>query len=235
MSNKSVRNGKKNKGISTQKYLPFWEIRDDFLVLKNWWVRAILKTSSINFNLKSENEQKSLIYSYQWFLNTLNFPIQILIRSKKLDIDDYVKSIEQKAKTQKNLLLKEQIIQYTQYIKKLIEYANIMEKQFYVIVPIEWISNEKNWLFDFIKDVFSSWEDSVINIKDRLLKFEKLKNKLKPRVNSIISGLNGIWIDVKQLSTVEIIDLLYQIYNPEISKNEKIDDLNKEWVFDKFK
>ena len=235
MSKSTVKNGRRNSALSTQKFLPFWEIRDDLLVLKNGWVRAILKTTSINFNLKSEDEQKSLILSYQWFLNTLSFPIQIYIRSKKLDIDDYVKSIELMWETQTNALLKDQTNEYAQYVKKLVEYANIMEKQFYVIVPIDWISSEKTGFLDFIKDVFWSWDDSVSDVRIRLDKFEKLKDKLKPRVASIISWLANMWLKVNQISTVEIIDLLYQIYNPEISKSEKIDDLNEQWIFGDFK
>ena len=225
MSKSTVKNGRRNSALSTQKFLPFWEIRDDLLVLKNGWVRAILKTTSINFNLKSEDEQKSLILSYQWFLNTLSFPIQIYIRSKKLDIDDYVKSIELMWETQTNALLKDQTNEYAQYVKK----------QFYVIVPIDWISSEKTGFLDFIKDVFWSWDDSVSDVRIRLDKFEKLKDKLKPRVASIISWLANMWLKVNQISTVEIIDLLYQIYNPEISKSEKIDDLNEQWIFGDFK
>ncbi len=235
MSKDTIKQGRKNNAISTQKFLPFWEVRDDLLVLKNWWVRAILKTSSINFNLKSENEQKSLILSYQWFLNTLSFPIQIYIRSKKLDIDDYIKNIEVMWETQTNSLLKDQTKEYASYVRKLVEYANIMEKQFYVIVPIEWISSDKKWFLDFIQDIFSWSEDSTADVKLRLEKFEKLKDKLKPRIASITAWLSNMWLKVKQINTVEIIDLLYQIYNPDISKNEKIDDLNEQWFFWNFK
>lgn len=228
MSEKSVKQGRKNNQLSTQRFLPFSEIKDDFLVLKNWWVRAILKASSINFNLKSESEQNSLISAYQWFLNSLNFPIQILIRSKKLDVDNYIQSIEDLAWRHENRLLQEQTIEYATYIKKLVEYANIMEKQFYVVVPVDWIDNEKKWFFDFIQDTFSSWSESAADVRIRLKNFERLRKKIKPRIDSVSAWLWSIWIEVTQLSTPEIIKLFYQIYNPDISRNEKNIETEKE-------
>jgi hypothetical protein len=90
----------------------------------------------VNFNLKSEDEQKSIISAYQGFLNLLDFPIQIYIRSKKIDIDNYVESVDKLAEKQENQLLQNQTYEYTAYVRKLVEYANIMEKQFYVIVPV---------------------------------------------------------------------------------------------------
>lgn len=221
MANKSTQQGLKNKLLSTQRFLPFSEIKDNILILKNWWARVILKASSINFNLKSEVEQTSLIMAYQWFLNSLDFPIQILIRSKKLDIDNYIVWIEEIATKHENKLLREQTLEYASYIKKLVEYANIMDKQFYVIIPIDWISNEKKWFFDFVWDIFSSWWEKASDIRIRLMNFEKLKKKIKPRVDAIKAGLWWIWIQTDQLWTTDIIKLFYQIYNPDISKNEK--------------
>lgn len=227
MSDESVKNGIHNMNLSTQKYLPFWEIRDWFMVLKDWSLRAVLKVSSINFNLKSENEQKSLIAWYQWFLNTLTFPIQIVIRSKKLNIDDYIEWIEKIAENKPNWLIKTQILEYTDYIKKLIEYANIMEKQFYVIVPWEWISSEKTWLLDFIKSIFKSWEDTESEIRIRSQEFEKSKIAIKTRIDSVSVWLTNIWLSVNQLDTVELIELFYEIYNPDISRSEKIANFEK--------
>lgn len=218
----SVKAWKASKFVSTQKFLPFWEIRDDHLILVNGWIRAILRTSSINFNLKSENEQKWLLSAYQGFLNTLSFPIQIIVRSKKLDIDNYIQSIEELKKTALNTLVKDQISEYGFYIKKLVEYANIMEKQFYIVVPIDWIVSEKRGFLDFFSDLFASWDESASRIRSRLTDFESQKAKIKPRVDTIVSSLAALWLTVNQLTTTEIIDLLYQSYNPDVSKNEKI-------------
>ena len=124
-------------GQSTQRFLQIAEVRDNVLVLKNGGVRTILKTSSINFNLKSEAEQNSIIYAYQNFLNSLEFPIQIVVRSKKLEIDEYLEKIRGYGDKQPNPLLKKQTLEYVEYIKKLVEYADIMEKEFYVVVPYD--------------------------------------------------------------------------------------------------
>src|SRR3989338_9424967 len=128
--------GKQNRAQvlnSTQTHLRIAEIRDNVLILKNGGMRAVLRSSSINFNLKSEEEQNAIIYSYQGFLNSLEFPIQILVRSKKLDIDDYIEQVKKLGDKQENKLLQEQTYEYAQYIKRLVEYAEIMEKEFYVI------------------------------------------------------------------------------------------------------
>ena len=133
----SVKQSKKTAAAGTQTFLKIAEIRDNTVVLKNGGVRGILKVSSINFNLKSEDEQNAIIYSYQGFLNTLEFPIQIVVRSKKLDIDDYLDTLRVKGDEQANPLLQQQTFEYIEYISKLVEYADIMEKEFYVIVPYD--------------------------------------------------------------------------------------------------
>lgn len=222
MDNSWVWNWRKNKLASTQNFLEFWEIKDDLITTKSWWIRGILKCSTVNFHLKSEDEQKSIISSYQWFLNLLDFPIQIYIRSKKIDIDNYVQSIEKIAETQENQLLQNQTYEYTAYVKKLVEYANIMEKQFYVIIPVWWISEKKSWFLDFLKDIFWAWKkESASEIRARLKNFEKLKKRIKPRISAIKEWLAWIWVVANQLETNQIIKLFYEIYNPDISRNEK--------------
>ena len=126
----TVRQKKGTSAASTQLHLNIAEIKDDVVVLKNGGVRAILQTSSVNFNLKSEDEQNSIIYAYQSFLNSLEFPIQIHVQSRKLDIDKYVDSVKEKASQHENPLLKQQTLEYADYVQKLIEYADIMEKNF---------------------------------------------------------------------------------------------------------
>lgn len=222
INKESVWAWRKNLTATTQNFLEFWEIKDDLITTKNWWVRAILRCSTINFNLKSEDEQKSIISGYQWFLNLLTFPIQIYIRSKKIDIDNYVKSVDELAEKQENQLLKNQTYEYTAYIRKLVEYANIMEKQFYVIVPVWWIETKKTWFLDFLADIFLGWKkESASDIRSRLKRFDKLKKRIKPRINTIREWLSWLWIEAKQISTNEIIKLFYEIHNPDISRNEK--------------
>ncbi len=220
--------GQKNRtaqaGASTQTHLRIGEIRDGVLILKNGGVRAVLETSSINFNLKSEDEQNAIIYSYQGFLNSLEFPIQILIRSKKLDIDNYIDQVYELSDKQENKLLQEQTVEYAQYIKRLVEYSDIMEKKFFVIVPYDPPRTQSaGKLQSFFQRL--SPKDSYSDIKRRRAEFNELKKSLFQRVNIVQSGLEGCGLSVKSLDTLELINLFYESYNPKTSREQKLKDL----------
>ena len=159
----SVRNGKKNGLISTQRYLQFSEVHDDTLVLKNGGLRAVIEVSSMNFNLKSEAEQKAIINSYQSFLNTLNFPVQILVRSRKLDIDQYIAGLKHRYAGIENPLLQNQMGEYIDYITRLVEYSDIMEKKFYVVVLLNPARAQKKGVFASFLDYIQP-EDTVAKI-----------------------------------------------------------------------
>ena len=126
---------------STQRYLPFSQIRENIVIMKDNSSRVILQCSTINFLLKSTEEQDAIIMSFQRFLNSLNFPIQIMVRSSKLDIDGYLKNLNNKAVKQTNPLLQNQTYEYIEYLKKLIEVAQIMKKEFYIVVPYDEVEN----------------------------------------------------------------------------------------------
>lgn len=219
---------KKAPSISTQTYLKISELRDDTVVLKNGGVRAVLRVSSINFNLKSEEEQNAIIYSYQGFLNTLEFPIQIVVRSKKLDIDEYLDKLRKLGEKQTNALLQRQTYEYVEYIAKLVEYADIMEKEFYVVVPYDPLRAQKSNIFQkFFQNINA--KDSYEAVKRRHDEFEQLKKTLNQRVNSVKVGLENSGLKVDQLNTKELIELFYNIYNPTVARYEKaknIQDLN---------
>lgn len=199
------------------------EIRDNTVVLKNGGLRAVLKVSSLNFNLKSEEEQNAIIYSYQAFLNTLEFPIQIVVRSRKLDLDNYIEKLKGIAEKQTNTLLQKQTYDYADYIRRLIEYADIMEKEFYVAVPMNPArAIKQNFIEQFWEHMHPA--DSILSITRRHKEFEELKKNLMQRTSVIISGLENCGLKVSQLSTSELIALFYQIYNPITARNEKIED-----------
>lgn len=216
-----------NATHSTQTHLRIAEIRDNLMVLKNGGVRAVLKTSSINFNLKSEQEQNAIIYSYQGFLNSLEFPVQILIRSKKLDIDNYIEQVEALGDKQQNKLLQEQTYEYAQYIKRLVEYADIMEKEFYVIVPYDPGGGKE------APSRFQSFfhrmapKDTYADIKRRHAQFEAYKKDLNQRINTVKTGLENCGLKVDQLDTLQIIELFYNSYNPLTSRNQKLKNVEK--------
>ena len=211
---------KLNPSLSTQTYLRISEIRDDTVVLKNGGLRAVLEVSSINFNLKSEDEQNAITYSYQGFLNTLEFPIQILIKSRKLDIDNYLDKLRKIGEKQTNALLQQQTYEYVEYIAKLVEYADIMEKTFYAIVPFDPYRSEKQGFFQRFLASMNA-KDTYVNIKRKHEEFEQLKKGLNQRVNVVKIGLENCGLKVEQLPTEKLIELFYNIYNPTASRYEK--------------
>jgi len=224
-NDKTVRQKKGSPAASTQLYLDIAEIKDGAVILKNGGIRAILQTNSVNFNLKSEEEQNSIIYGYQGFLNSIDFPIQIVVKSRKLDIDKYIDNVKEIAGKHKNPLLKQQTYDYCEYIQKLIEYADIMEKSFYVIVPQDpYRAQDPNVVAKFMQNISAA--DSIDNIKRRHKEFEDLNKRLGERVNTVKTGLENCNLKVAQLTTPQLIELFYQTYNPDTSRNEKIQDLS---------
>lgn len=220
----SVRQSKKISGTSTQEYLPIAEIRDDTVVLKNGGLRSVIETSSLNFNLKSEDEQDAISFSYQSFLNSLEFPIQIVVHSRKLEIDSYITKLKGMAETQTNPLLQSQTYEYTEYISRLVEYADIMEKKFYVIVPYNPYRAEKLNIFEkFWQNLHS--KDNISEIKKRHNEFEDLKKRLNQRLNVVTSGLENCGLHLRILNTQELIELFYKIFNPITSRAQKLQNL----------
>lgn len=170
-----VNNKKKKKpDATTQKYLPFSQIRENIIIMKDSSARVVLKCSTINFLLKSTEEQDSIIISFQRFLNALDFPVQIMIRSTKLDIDGYLEKLKSKAVQQENELLQNQTYEYIDYLKKLVEVAQIMKKEFYIIVPFD---NEENQSVKQtgIFGVFKSFWRAINSADD----IGKIKNQIK--------------------------------------------------------
>jgi len=217
---------KQTPGLSTQMYLKIAEIRDDVLVLKNGGLRAILSVSSINFNLKSDDEQNAIIYSYQGFLNTLEFPIQIVIRSKKLDIDEYLDRLRKVGEKQTNPLLQRQTFEYVEYIAKLVEYADIMQKEFFVVVPLDPYRSQKvSMVQKFLQNLQA--KDSYENIKRRHDEFDQLKKSLSQRVSTVKVGLENCGLKVNQLGTKDLIELFYGIYNPTVARYEKAKEVDQ--------
>lgn len=220
----SVRKGQKNPQLSTQRYLQFAEVHDDVLVLKNGGLRSVLEVNSINFNLKSEDEQESIIRGYQGFLNALNFPTQILVRSRKLDIDQYLDSLRDREKKIENELLRTQMTEYIEYVQKLVEYADIMEKRFFVVVPLDPARATKKGAFGSFMEYIQP-DDTVMKVLQRKREFKNLKKELDSRIGTVTTALGNCGLTIKKLSTEEIIQLFYQAYNPDISRTQKYNSM----------
>lgn len=214
---------KKVSAPATQQRLYISELKQDVVVLKDGTLRAVLEVSSINFALKGEDEQQAIIQGYIGFLNTLDFEIQIVIQSRKLDIRNYLLSLEQLAKQQTNELLKMQTLDYRQYIEELVTLSEIMEKRFLVVVPYSPFSKKrKNWFTRAQEIIFPA---RVIKLADT--KFVKYLKELDRRVSIVSSGLTSIGLQVSQLDTQRLIELYYQLYNPTRGSNRHLPGLDK--------
>ncbi len=220
-----VKAGKNTQNTSTQTHLRIAEIRNDTVILKNGGVRAVLETTSINFNLKSEEEQNAIIQGYQSFLNTLDFPIQIVVKSKKLDLDNYLSSLSGVAEKQTNALLQKQTYDYIEYIKRLLEYADIMSKSFYVVVTYESFSSSKAGLFSFFSGFLQrlKGKETESDFLKRKKEFDQLKKGLDHRVNQAIGGLVNCGLKVERLDTSKLVEV-------------RLDELvMKSWVLEQIK
>ncbi len=212
-----------SSAASTQRYVDVEEIREGLLILKNGSLRAVLLVSSLNFDLKSSQEQDGIIAQYQSFLNTLDFPVQIVISSKRFDVDPYLSLLEEQEATQENELLRFQITEYKTFIKKLTEVSNIMSKYFYVVVPFSPAEDEKNGLLDRLAGIFTPGKTTSLHGE----LFESYRGQLYQRVEQVSTALSGTGVRVTPLTTEEIIELLYQSYNPSLFTNQNINNVSK--------
>ncbi len=203
---------KSDNASSTQKYVDVDEIRDGIIILKSGALRSILLVSSLNFDLKSTQEQDAIISQYQNFLNSLDFPVQIAVSSRRFNIEPYLDRLRDEEKQQQNELLRFQISEYKSFIKNLTEVSNIMSKYFYVVVPFSPVEDEQSGLIDKLFGIFRTKEASFAH---REL-FETYKSQLLQRLSHVAGALEGTGVRVTQLNTEEIIELLYNSYNPSL-------------------
>lgn len=219
---KPKNNLSRNKiSTTTQKFLDITEIRDDIVVMRDGTLRSVLLISSINFALKSEDEQNAIISSYVGFLNNIEYPLQIVIQSRELNIDGYLTELAQKEKEQTNQLLKMQTSEYIQYIKELVSMSRIMNKRFYIVIPYDPLSDKTKGFFSRMSDLFKP--ASVIKMKKD--KFERRKAELVRRVDNVIGGLSSIGLNSVQLDTQSLIELYYSSYNPATALNQELSNI----------
>lgn len=195
---------------ATQEFVPIKEVRDGVAVLKDGTMRAVVLSSSLNFSLKSEDERRAIIIQFQDFLNSLDFPIQISVESRRLDIRPYIALLEDRYKEQLNDLMRIQTREYIDFIKKFTETQNIMTKNFFVVVPYDpAIINIKNSPVNFFKKTSSAEE-----AQRKETSFEENRTQLEQRVSVVEQGLSRCGIRVIRLGTEEVIELFYKIFNP---------------------
>ena len=222
---KSVKSAKQTaKDVATQRYLPFSEIRDNLMLMKDGSSRMFLRVHALNFNLKSAEEQDSIIIGYQRFLNSLRFPIQIVIRSLKVDIDAYVSKLKNLAVKQPNSLLQEQTYRYIDFLTNLIDMAQIMKKEFYIVVPYDAEENKSvrdPGMFGIFRSFWSalSQEESVVGIREKHRRTENLKKANMERLNTVRTSLESVGLKAEEVKKDELIRLLINYYNPRLSSD----------------
>ena len=196
---------------STQEFVPVKEVRDGIVVLKGGGMRAILLASSLNFALKSEDEQTAFIVQFQNFLNSLDFSVQIFVQSRMLDIRPYVATLEAAYKEQLDDLMRIQIREYIQFVKSFTEAANIMTKNFFVIVPY---SPTAAPLGSGGTGSVLPWNRSKRSAAEVDKTFGEQASQLEQRISIVQQGLIRTGVRTVQLGTEEAIELLYKMFNP---------------------
>jgi len=216
----------KKPGVPAQKFLDIAEIRENLVILKDGTLRSVLLVSSINFSLKSLDEQNAIVQAYMQFLNSLDFPIQIVIQSRRMNIDNYMAQLDEQRKTIENDLLKRQINDYQDFIKQLVKLGDIMQKRFYVVVPLDPATDQgttQKGFFQRLGEILSPTVAGKLSEK----KFEKQKFDLSLRVNQIIGGLSSMSLNAIQLDTQSLIELFYTVYNPDLYETQRLQDGNE--------
>jgi type IV secretory pathway VirB4 component len=215
---------------STQNTLQIAEIRDGIVIMNDGSFRSVVMVKSVNFDLMSQQEQEAVEFSYQGFLNSLYFPIQIFIRSQKIDLQPYIEKLDKIRSEHDNMLLALLMEDYIGYIDALSQQANIMDKRFYVVIPFFPVINAQKALTQS-KNFFSGLS-SIFNSKDQKVvinefDLENAKTELRNRVQSVMSGLLQAGIQGLPLDTQELIELYYDTYNPDTAPRQQLKDFGQ--------
>ena len=213
--------------LSTQSTLLISELRDGLVIMKDGSFRAVVACQSINFDLMSETEREGVEYSYQNFLNSLNFTVQILVRSQRVDIGPYIDRLSTIRRNNDNMLLGVLMDDYINFIDELAQAANIMDKSFFIVIPY-YSSTEAEQMLTQTKNIFGSFQKKM-NVVTRINRdvYNKAVDELNKRVESVVSGLFQIGIQSVRLNTKELSELYYNFNNPDTATRQPLVDFSK--------
>jgi hypothetical protein len=198
---------------TTQNFVPIQEIRDGVVILKTGGMRALVLATSLNFALKSADEQSAILMQFQNFLNSLDFSIQIFVQSKKLDIRPYIALLEDRYKEQQTELMKIQVREYIEFIRTFVESTNIMSKSFFLVVPYDppIMTGSKNPIMNAFPGKKRSSAETTALVDQQ---FQEYRSQLEQRVAVVEQGLVRCGIRVAELGTEEVVELFYKLFNP---------------------
>lgn len=217
------RGSKKSKDqASTQNALLISEIRDGLVIMRDGSLRSVVMCQSINFDLMSGPEREAVEFSYQGFLNTLYFPIQVYIRTQRVDLSKYLEKLETSHANQENMLLGLLMEDYIAYVRYLLEAANVMAKQFYVVIPYFPPLNSQEGLSRGLKQFRNLFRPTSGPIVINEANYNRYKSELTQRVQVVLNSLNQMGVQAIPLDTQELIELYYTVYNPQIALNQQL-------------
>lgn len=203
----------KRSAKPAQELVDIKEIRDGILVLKDGSLRAVLIASSVNFALKSSDEQDAIILQYQNFLNALDFSVEFFVQSRGLNIEPYLDTLRERLKREYDELMKVQISEYIEFVKAFVDSSNIMAKSFYIVVPFTPVTLlKRGGVQDAFFSFFGSKETRLQPLDDK--KFEEYKTQIYQRMEVVRQGLVRTGVRVVPLNTEELVELFYGLYNP---------------------
>ncbi len=200
-------------GPTTQDFIPIKEIRDGIVVLRDGSLRAILLASAINIALKSADEQQAVVMQFQGFLNSLEFPVQISIQSRRHDIKPYLLTLERRIEQQTEELLRLQTREYIEFIKWFTDSVNIMSKKFYVVIPYTGSSLASGKSSNPLEMLFPK-KDGKNSFRNETQKFEEQRSQLEQRIAIVKGGLSRFGVRSEQLNTEQAIEVFYNMFNP---------------------
>ena len=212
---------------TAQNTLQIAEVRENMVVMRDGSFRAVVACKSINFDLMSSKEREGVEYSYQNFLNSLYFPVQVFIRSQRVDIGPYIDRLVTMRRNQDNMLLGVLMDDYINFIDVLSQEANIMDKSFFIVVPFYPsgdLTDLKDQAKGFFGKLFAKQSSEVIKIDEA--SYAKAKEEVGNRVNAVMSGLFQLGVKSVQLNTKELGELYYNIYNPDTAVREPLGDFD---------
>jgi hypothetical protein len=218
------------KGPPTQRFLDIAEIKENVVIMKDGTIRAVLLVSSINFALKNVDEQNAIVQAYMGFLNSIDFPIQVVIQSRRMNIDDYLNRLKAAEKQQEKDLLRNQIADYRDYVAQLVKLGDIMQKRFYIVVPLDPAASEETDTVKKRRGFFVRLRELLtpsVAIRLSEKRFKEKRHDLMLRVNSVMGGLSSMSLNAALLDTQSLIELFYTVYNPELFETQRLEDVNK--------
>ena len=186
--------------------------------MKDGTLRAVVMVSSINFALKSRDEQQAMIQSYMQFLNSIEHPLQIVIQSRRMNIDSYMDALSVREKEMKNELLKTQLQDYRNFVNELVELGEIMQKRFYLVIPYDPVTDKRRGFFSKLGSALSPASRVKLSEKE----FIRRRKMLMQRVSLVQTGLSGMGLQSAALDTQSLIELYYTTYNPDVYDQQKL-------------